>query len=556
MQKNSEILFQKGVENFRDKNFLEAEKCFEELKNIYPTNKDILKNLSFCYFQNKKYESSERTIETIFSLGYKENKLIELLLLILKQQDKAEKILNLISKEKNNINSKYELLEKFERSAIAMSNEELDDFRKNTLKKIDSAINESNLKLEVDNQFLDPPLFYYSYENKDNLNLSKKIYQLFKKSYPKLQKDYDLKNTQNKKIKIGFISEFFKKHTISKLFKGLILNLDKSSFDINIYYLDNGKGLDQEFFDNEKNNNLKTFKLPKLFNEKVNFILEHNLDIIFYPDIGFSTQLYYLTFLRLANYQMTSWGHPETTGNPNIDYFLSSKLLEENFDEAQKHYSEKLLLSEFLPMYYFKPKIQKINDNELQTNNIYSCPQTLFKIHPDFDEIILKIFQKDKKAKIYFIKSNDEIFSKKILNRLNKKMPNFIDNIIFLDKLSEQEYINHCGKASVLLDPLYFGAGNSFHESMFYGTPTVTLPTKFLRSKIVEGAYKQLQIKDAPIVKNIDDYVSLAVEIANTKPKKMLENKKYYSECADKDLFENKKALQSFQKILLEIVKK
>ena len=50
--------------------------------------------------------------------------------------------------------------------------------------------------------------------------------------------------------------------------------------------------------------------------------------------------------------------------------------------------------------------------------------------------------------------------------------------------------------------------------------------------------------------------MSLAVEIANTKPKKMLESKKYYSECADKDLFENKKALQSFQKILLEIVKK
>ena len=31
MQKNSEVLFQKGIENFRNKNFLEAEKCFEEL---------------------------------------------------------------------------------------------------------------------------------------------------------------------------------------------------------------------------------------------------------------------------------------------------------------------------------------------------------------------------------------------------------------------------------------------------------------------------------------------------------------------------------------------
>ena len=48
MQKNSEVLFQKGIENFRNENFLEAEKCFEELKNIHPTNKDILKNLSIC----------------------------------------------------------------------------------------------------------------------------------------------------------------------------------------------------------------------------------------------------------------------------------------------------------------------------------------------------------------------------------------------------------------------------------------------------------------------------------------------------------------------------
>ena len=556
MQKNSEVLFQKGIENFRNKNFFEAEKCFEELKNIHPTNKDILKNLSICYFQNKKYENSEKIIETMFALGHKENKFIELLLLILKQQDKAEKILDIIPKEKNNINPKYELLEKFERPAIAMSNQELEHFRKNTYEKINLAITENNLSLRVDDHYLDPPLFYYSYENKDNLNLSKKMNELFRKSYPELQQKFQLKNIENKKIKIGFISEFFNKHTISKLFKGLIINLDKSLFDVNIFYLDNGKGLDQEFLNNEKESNLKSFKLPKPFNDKTNIILDQNLDIIFYPDIGFSTQLYYLTFLRLAKIQITSWGHPETTGNTNIDYFLSSKLLEENFEIAQTHYSEKLLMCDYLPMYYSKPKINRIDDTELQSNNNYSCPQSLFKLHPDFDDIILKILQNDKKAKIYLIKSKEAIFSKKIYDRLNKKMPNFIDKIIFINNLSEEEYINHCGKASVLLDPLYFGAGNSFHESMFYGTPTITLPTNFLRSKIVEGAYKQLEIKDAPVVKNVDDYVSSAVEIANLNPKKTLEIKKYYAECADKNLFQNKNALQSFQKILLEVVKK
>ena len=415
MQKNSEVLFQKGIENFRNKNFLEAEKCFEELKNIHPTNKDILKNLSICYFQNKKYENSEKIIETMFALGHKENKFIELLLLILKQQDKAEKILDIISKEKNNINPKYELLEKFERPAIATSNQELEHFRKNTYEKINLAITENNLSLRVDDHYLDPPLFYYSYENKDNLNLSKKMNELFRKSYPELQQKFQLKNIENKKIKIGFISEFFNKHTISKLFKGLIINLDKSLFDVNIFYLDNGKGLDQEFLNNEKGSNLKSFKLPKPFNDKTNIILDQNLDIIFYPDIGFSTQLYYLTFLRLAKIQITSWGHPETTGNTNIDYFLSSKLLEENFEIAQTHYSEKLLMCDYLPMYYSKPKINRIDDTELQSNNNYSCPQSLFKLHPDFDDIILKILQNDKKAKIYLIKSKEVIFSKKNL---------------------------------------------------------------------------------------------------------------------------------------------
>ena len=174
MQKDSEILFQKGIKNFRSQNFFESEKCFEKLKSKHPTNKDVLKNLSICYFQNKKYEKSERIIETMFDLGFKENKFIELLLLIYKKQDKIDKILKLIIQEKNNINKKYQLLEKFERPAIATSNSELEEFRENTINKIDLAISENNFRLKVDDQFLDPPLFYYSYENKNNLTLSKK----------------------------------------------------------------------------------------------------------------------------------------------------------------------------------------------------------------------------------------------------------------------------------------------------------------------------------------------------------------------------------------------
>ena len=555
MDKYAENLFRQGVEYLQKENFNEAENCFEELKNLHPTNKNILKNFLVSCVQNKKFEKSEKIVQTMFDLGLKEKKLVELLLFIYKQLDKIEEFQKLISKEKDHIDKKYQLLEKFEIPAIAMSTQERESLREKNLEKIDQALSDKSLELNIDDQFLSPPTFYYSYDNENNLELSQKLNQLFKKSYVELQNKFEQNKFENKKIKIGFISEFFNNHTIEKLFKGLIFNLDNNLFDIHIFYLDNGKGIDNEFLEKEIIGKINNFKLPKSFSEKIDLVSDQNLDIIFYPDIGMSSELYYLTFLRLAKHQMTSWGHPETTGSPNIDYFISSKLLEINYQEAKEHYTEKLILCDYLPMYLSKPNLKKMSDDEIKSNNIYSCPQTLFKLHPDFDEVIFKILEKDKKANIFFIKDKNEILYKKIFMRLKEKKLSGFDRINFINQMGQLDYIHHCGRASVLLDPLYFGSGNSFHDSMIYGTPTVTMPTKYLRTKIVEGAYKQMKIVNPPVVNNIDDYVSVAVEIANTNSNKLLELKKYYSECAEINLYKNKEGLKSFQDTLIKIAK-
>ena len=44
---------------------------------------------------------------------------------------------------------------------------------------------------------------------------------------------------------------------------------------------------------------------------------------------------------RLAPVQCVAWGHPETTGMPTLDYFLSSDLMEPPDGEA--HYTEHLV---------------------------------------------------------------------------------------------------------------------------------------------------------------------------------------------------------------------
>ena len=100
-----------------------------------------------------------------------------------------------------------------------------------------------------------------------------------------------------------------------------------------------------------------------------------------------------------------------------------------------------------------------------------------------------------------------------------------------------------------VLDTFWFGAGNSFHESMFYGTPTVTLPTHLMKSRIVTGSYKQMKINDAPIVSDIDSYVDRSIELANLEITKMLDLKNYYREQADKLLYENENIITDLERI-------
>ena len=147
-----------------------------------------------------------------------------------------------------------------------------------------------------------------------------------------------------KKLKIGFISEFFSNHTIGKLFKGIIFNLDINKFQIIVFHSHktNKSAIFEEFLEAENSLGIKNVVLSKGFQKRVDEINKENLDIVFFPDIGMSSEFYYLSFIRFAKTQITSWGHPITTSNSSIDYFLSSKLLET--DNAQKRFSEKLIL--------------------------------------------------------------------------------------------------------------------------------------------------------------------------------------------------------------------
>ncbi len=548
---SADELFKIAHSHFQKKEFGKSIYLFEKLLKDFPENLQILRNISLAYAFSGTYQKAEESIKKIIKIKPDEPFAYQTLASVLKNQDKIDEMIKIINEglKKNLINKKWDFQKKLLSPLIAKDKKEIDYYRKKIEKNLDEIIS-SEIELDYDNdQIISPPLFELTYTDKDNKEINKKMVRALKKIYQPLNHKITINRKSNDKIKIGFISEFFTDHTIGKLFKNLIFSLDLKFFDIVIYH--SNKTKKGEIF--KKFQNKQGFKnetLPIKLIEKIKIIEKEKFDILFYPDIGMSIEFYFLSLVRLAKYQIMSWGHPETTGSESIDFFLCSKnLITEN---SYKFYTEKFLIIDKLPMIYEKPNIEnKLTDKDLSKKNIYSCPQTLFKFHPDFDDYLFDILKKDKKAVLYLLKDTHKIYYMKLLERFKKNKNFDPDRVIFLNPLNLNQFINHLGTSSVLLDPIYFGSGNSFHESMFYGTQTVTCPTEYIKSRIVSAAYNQMEVKNPPIVKNKDDYVDRAIEIANDK--NILDKKKYYQEAANEKLFNTEDVGEKFNSILREL---
>ena len=589
-KKKAEDLFIEGLSKLKNKDFLNAKNIFFSASQLFPERTSILYNLALSHYYLEEKIDSINILKKIILLDNKDFDSIKLLLLILLDQNRFSEILEIIYNLDKNTEDKYkndfldlfyeitskllivgdlEINQKFYKKYLSLDEKNLEIYLESLF--LVSSINTDNAKvnssrskfqenlenikdLEINTyqnkeQFPRIVTFYFSYNDENNLPILEKFTQSISKLYPKLNTQLNLKySSLISKIRIGFVSEFLTDHTIGKLFSSLILDLDANKFDVTVFHSSKTKnGYIKKLIDLK----VRTVNLPLLLKDKIKVFENEKLDIVFYTDIGMSGDLYYLTFYRLAKFQINTLGHPETSGNNNIDYFLSNEMSEPY--DSNKYYSEKLVKFKNFNIYCDISKFDNKNlkYNFPQNNNIYFCPQTIFKLVPDFDEVLKGIINSDHKALIFFIKDFYNYQYKIFLQRLkNKKID--LDKIVFLDRLSQNEFIYLCGKADVLLDPLYFGAGNSFIETFLYPVPLVTCPGTFLRSRIALGLYKQLNIQDAPICKSIEDYVFKAVELANNKKSNTLIREQISEK--GKFFFKNKNVLTEYENFFLNLM--
>jgi predicted O-linked N-acetylglucosamine transferase (SPINDLY family) len=360
--------------------------------------------------------------------------------------------------------------------------------------------------------------FYLAYQGKNDRDLLERLATIHRRAAPELSfvaphcRAPGARTAAGRPIRIGFLSAFFYRHTIGKLNLGLIRNLSRAQFAVMLLRFpgpvdDLARALEASAD--------QVVTLPRNLEAARRQVAELELDILYYADIGMDPLTYFLAFARLAPVQCVAWGHPVTSGIPTIDYFLSSALLEP--DDAPAHYTEELVRFAKINTYYYEPKIAGAVKHRgalglSPAGNLYVCAQSLFKIHPAFDAVLGAILRGDPLGRVVLIEGPCARWRELLLARFRRTIPAEAERIVFLPRMSQDDFLHLQARATVLLDTLYFGGGSTSYEAFAFGTPIVTGAGRLLRDRITAACYRQMGLTEC-IAETEEEYVRIALRL-------------------------------------------
>jgi predicted O-linked N-acetylglucosamine transferase (SPINDLY family) len=360
--------------------------------------------------------------------------------------------------------------------------------------------------------------FLLPYQGRNDRELQVKLARLYEHACPSLlytAPHCEAPRPARTRPRVGFASRFFTAHSVGIWFNRMIALL-AAEHDFEVVLIDLSGNADPQL----RAACARVITPPQDLPRAREAIAAEELDILVHGDIGMDPFGYFLAFSRLAPVQCTMLGHPVTSGLRNIDYFISSALFER--DDAQDHYSERLVRLNALPLHIARPlpPARRKSRDELglrDDRTVYACPMMLHKFHPDFDAAMAAILRRDPRGEIVLFR--DGRFPHRhegLQRRFATAYPELAPRLRFLPWASLDDLMGIVETADVVIDTFHFSAGTTAFLVFAFGTPLVTLPGDYARARPTLACYLKMGLMDC-VAKDPADYVDLAVRIANDK---------------------------------------
>jgi protein O-GlcNAc transferase len=393
-----------------------------------------------------------------------------------------------------------------------------------------------------------PPPYHLQFHGRDNRLLKEAYARIFGDGLP--DAGFDRWWLRGGKPRVGFVVTDGHEGVFLRYLRGVLERLDRREFEPVVIC---SAGGEQRLRTQVPAEAFETFVIPSRFDRIVERIRQGRFAILYHWEIGSDVTNYFLPFFRLAPVQCTGAGLPDTSGIPQVNYFLSSAACEA--PRAERTYTERLILSPSLLTWQSRMTVGASAPSRTtgrgDLEHVYLCPHKIEKFHPDFDGLLGDILRRDPRGTIVIPQDRHGYAGRKLQNRLKLGLPHVADRIRFVPYQSVEGYFNLIEAADVLLDPIHYGGGLTSFDGLSLNKPIVTLPGNFSRGRFTHGFYRTMDI-DECIATDPEDYVARAIRLGTDAEWRQHVTDRIRQTSAV--LFESQAAVADYDRILRQLV--
>jgi predicted O-linked N-acetylglucosamine transferase (SPINDLY family) len=361
--------------------------------------------------------------------------------------------------------------------------------------------------------------FYLAYQEQDNLpslrlhgEFCSKVMQRWyaPRAKPAAQ-------SSSNRIRLGIVSDHIRAHSVwFALIKGWLCHFDRERFEVGLFSLNGARDFEREWAQGFADYIVDG---PLPLDHWLDAIQARSPSILIYPAIGLDALTWQLASLRLAPAQINSWGHPDTSGLPSMDYFVSGELFEP--ERAQLHYSEKLVtLPHFANSYAMRTQqVEKTDLSEFGIrveHPVLICAGSAFKYQPIHDDVLLELVRRIENCQLVFFRQRPQALSEMLEVRLartfRKAGLDFERHVRFLPTQSLARFHGLLESAHVYLDTIGFSGYNTVIQAIECGLPVVTQEGLYLRGRLGSGILRRLGLAEL-IAPSAAAYVDIAARL-------------------------------------------
>ncbi len=360
--------------------------------------------------------------------------------------------------------------------------------------------------------------FYLAYHQRNDRETMRKLSAVAARLLPERPREDGIPSPHNGRIRIGVASAYLRNHNGANWAYNWLARLPRGDYEVFTYGFEAATdalarkfaalGTHRQFVWSARTQHAITQQMRG-----------DGLDILMLPDVGMTSVSRFLSLNRIAPCQFTAWGHPVTTGSSEMDFYLSSDLMEP--ENAQDHYTEKLVRLPNLALYLeeadIAPKSASASDFGLPEGRVhYGCLQSLFKYLPRHDHVLPRIAREVPEALFVFIEGSHPHMTALMQSRLEKAFAaeglDSCKHVVFLPRQTTEGFDRLMQSMDVCIDSIGWSGGNTSLGCIAAGVPLATLPGEFMRGRHTTAMFRLIGAEEL-IATSAEAYTGLLVKL-------------------------------------------